>query len=199
MNIGIDFDNTIVDYTGVFYRVAVELGWIPTSVRSDKTSVRDYLRQEGHEDRWIELQGLVYGPHIFCAQPFPGITSFLTLCQLKRINAFIISHKTRHPFLGESHDLHTYALKWLEKNGFFASEGGMSPQNVFLELTKEEKLSRITQLGCEYFVDDLPEFLMDPLFPSHVKRVLFDPHSQHKVGSDCQRILSWEALVRLLS
>jgi len=199
MNIGIDFDNTIVDYTGVFYHAALQTGWIPPSVKSDKTSVRDYLRQQGQENQWIELQGLVYGPHIFSAKPFPGVAQFLEICRKKEINVFIISHKTRYPFMGESHDLHTYALKWLERNHFFDAIGGLSLKNVFLELTKQEKLSRIAQLNCEYFLDDLPEFLTDPGFPSGVKRILFDPHHSHEQTQEYQRVTSWDAFIKLLS
>lgn len=199
MNIGIDFDNTIVDYTDVFYSVAKEKGWIPASVRSDKTSVRNYLREQGQENAWIELQGLIYGPHIFAAKPFPGVRSFLASCQQKGIQVFIISHKTRYPFMGESHDLHSYALQWLERNHFFENEGGIPHKNVFLELTKEEKLSRIVQVDCDYFVDDLPEFLTDPQFPSQVKRVLFDPHCCYEGVSLDQRMTSWDTWMRWLS
>lgn len=198
MKIGIDFDNTLVDYTGVFHRVAVKLGWIPASVPSDKTSVRDTLRRDGHEDRWIKLQGLVYGPHIFSAKPFPGIASLLAHCRQKKIDVYVISHKTRRPFMGDSHDLHDYALQWLEKNDFFAASGGLSKQHIFLELTKEAKLSRIAGLGLEYFIDDLPEFLAEPQFPSEVKRILFDPHGQHEALPLYRRIPSWEAFLRLL-
>lgn len=199
MKIGIDFDNTLADYTGVFHRVAAEMGWIASAVPADKTSVRDHLRASGREDLWIELQGLVYGPHIFSAKPFPGAGIFLRGCATRGIEVFVISHKTRFPFLGASHDLHDYALRWLEKNGFFAPCGPVTRDNVFLELTKEEKLSRIAALGCDYFLDDLPEFLGDPGFPARVRRVLFDPHRFHdETPPNALRVRSWEEFGRLL-
>lgn len=199
MNIGIDFDNTIVDYTGVFYRVACSLGWIPASIKSDKTSVRDYLRQEGHEARWIELQGLIYGPHIFEAKPFDGALAFFDFCRQKGIRPFIISHKTRSPFMGEVHDLHYYALEWLERNQFFTEKSGIPKKDVFLEVTKEAKMHRIAELQCDYFIDDLPEFLNEANFPSAVQRILFDPHGQYEAHSFCQRVASWSSFIGLLS
>ncbi|MBI4125632.1 MAG: haloacid dehalogenase-like hydrolase [Deltaproteobacteria bacterium] len=192
MIIGIDFDNTLVDYTGVFHRVAVDLGWIPASVRPDKTSVRDYLRGKGGEELWIELQGLVYGPHIFSAQPFPGATDFLRYCRQKGMDFFIISHKTRFPFLGKKHDLHDYALQWLGRNGIGADR-------AYFELTKEDKLSRIAGLKSDYFVDDLPEFLTEPRFPAQVQRILFDPHQNHESNPLYQRVASWEECWRLVA
>lgn len=199
MNIGLDFDNTIVDYTGVFHQVAVELGWIPAQVPSDKTGVRNYLRQQGKEDLWIELQGLVYGPHIFAAKPFAGIHPFLAGCRQKNLRVFIVSHKTRSPFTGEPHDLHHFAMRWLEQNRFFSGDAGLSREHVFLELTKEAKMSRISGLRCAYFLDDLPEFLEDPQFPSGVKRVLFDPHGRHAANLHYESVSSWDGFMRLLS
>jgi len=38
------------------------------------------------------------------------------------IPVFIISHRTRHPFIGEPHDLHAAALSWLERQGFFTED-----------------------------------------------------------------------------
>ena len=60
--IGIDFDNTIVCYDGVFYETAVERKMIgcDSQCRS-KEQVRDYLRGIGKEDQWTLLQGYVYG------------------------------------------------------------------------------------------------------------------------------------------
>ena len=37
-----------------------------------------------------------------------------------------------------------------------ASDTGLSPESVYLELTKQAKIDRIAALGCDVFVDDLP-------------------------------------------
>jgi len=75
MRVGVDLDNTIVCYDDVFHRVAVEWGLIPANVAVSKGAVRDYLRRQGREDTWIELQGYVYGNRFREAQPFPGVTN----------------------------------------------------------------------------------------------------------------------------
>ena len=61
MRIGVDFDNTIANYDGVFHKAALERGLIPASLGSGKTDVRDYLNGSGRKDEFTELQGYVYG------------------------------------------------------------------------------------------------------------------------------------------
>ena len=88
---------------------------------------------------------------------------FKALKKLKKegVRLFIISHKSKTPYLGPKYDLHHSAMKWLERNQFFSVDGlGMSKDNVYFELTKESKINRIEILGCTHYVDDLPEILV---------------------------------------
>ena len=86
----------------------------------------------------------------------------------------IISHKTRRPYAGPDYDLHAAAQGWLQKHGFFErSELGLAPQNVFFDLTKQEKIARIGQQRCTAFVDDLLEVFEDPAFPHSVKKLWY--------------------------
>ena len=41
-------------------------------------------------------------------------------------------------------------------------------------ITKEDKISRIFQLDCDVFIDDLPEILAMPGFPDKTQKILFD-------------------------
>jgi hypothetical protein len=191
MLIGLDFDNTIVRYDRLFHRLAEERGLIPQSLPASKRTIRDYLRAMGREEEWTELQGLAYGPRIIDAEPFPGVKAFLVRCREADVRVAIISHKTRHPYRGTCCDLHVSAHLFLEARGFFAtSETGLSPTDVFLEPTLAGKLDRIGSLGCNAFVDDLPEVLAEPLFPSEVRKVLFDPDHAH-AAAGLMRVTSW--------
>ena len=109
MRVGVDFDNTIVCYDDVFHRVAVEWGLIPAEIAASKGAVRDYLRAEGREDTWIEVQGYVYGNRFREAPPFPGVTEFFNRCEEQAVPISIISHRTRYPFAGPRYDLHEAA------------------------------------------------------------------------------------------
>lgn len=193
MRLGIDFDNTIVCYEGVFHAVAVRRGLIPPEIGTGKDEVRNYLRAVGREDDWTRLQGEIYGAGMDLAQPWPGVIDFVRTAVARGIPVFIISHKTRRPFLGEPYDLHAAARAWLVAQGFF-DQVGLPPEAVFFELTKEDKLARIAALACSHFVDDLPEFLDEPGFPAGVTRILFDPAAAHRDAPHRLRRESWSAL-----
>jgi hypothetical protein len=197
--VGIDFDNTIVCYDDVFSRAALDEGLIPPGFPGGKGSVRDFLREGGREDDWTRLQGRVYGVEIREAPVFPGALEFAASCHARGVDVRIISHKTRHPVLGEPHDLHQAAQAWLEARGFYdGARTGLSRARVHFELTKGAKLARIGQSGCTHFVDDLPEFLLEPGFPAGVQRILFDPGADHPVPTGLQRARSWSEVGQLV-
>ncbi len=192
MKIGVDFDNTIVCYDHIFHTIAVEKGIIPPSVEPIKEEVRNYLRKAGKEELWTELQGYVYGPAITRAPAFEGVKDFFVMCKKNNIRAVIISHKTKEPFLGPKYDLHKHALEWIEKNCFFGSEIGLTRDDVFLELTKEEKAKRIEKENCTHFIDDLPEFLSENYFPNKVSKILFDPNNKYSSDGKLIQLSSWK-------
>jgi hypothetical protein len=190
MLIGVDFDNSIVCYDHVFHAVAVHKGLIPPETPVTKNAVRDYLRKADREDDWTALQGSVYGVCMEDSRPFPGALEFLTRCRQRNVPAFIISHKSRYPFLGPKYDLHETSRAWLLQHG-------LDGDHVFLELTKQEKLRRIAALGCTHFIDDLPEFLAEPGFPAGVEAILFDPNNHH-IGNRFRRANSWNEIGQFL-
>src|SRR5262249_32927807 len=106
MIVGVDFDNTIVCYDNLFHSAARERNLIPSDIPRNKTAIRDFLRKNGQEDQWTELQGYVYGDGMRDAEAFHGVAAFFTECKAAGIVTYIISHKTRYPFLGPKYDLH---------------------------------------------------------------------------------------------
>ncbi len=176
MIIGVDFDNTIVCYDGLFHKLAVEQGLIPRPasgcpVPAAKNAVRDYLRQIGQEDRWTELQGYFYGPGMAQARLYPGVVEFFDRCRREGVEVFIISHRTRHPFRGEQYDLHEAARAFLAAHGFDdPARIGLPPNHIWFHETKSEKIARINATGCTHFIDDLPEVLTAPELSRDVLR-----------------------------
>jgi len=192
MKLGIDFDNTIVCYDKLFYQVALEQELIGSEHPRSKAAVRDTLREQDKEDAWTRMQGYVYGKRMPDAAPYPGVLHFIKQALARNLPVFIISHKTRHPFIGPRYDLHESARQWLNTNGLTdPSAINLPPQQVFFELTKEEKIERIRTTGCTHFIDDLPEFLKIPEFPENVERLLFDPNCVHQHNRDFCRMESW--------
>lgn len=197
--IGIDFDNTIVCYDDVFYRAARERNLIPASVPPTKGGVRDFLRGEGREDKWTDLQGYVYGARMNLASAFPGVREFMRAAAEKGYELRVVSHKTRYPYRGGKYDLHRAALNWLDEQGFFEDPSlGLDRGKVYLELTKDAKLARIGTLRCDSFIDDLPELLDESCFPAATRRILFDPNDAAPDTPSYQRARSWHDISALL-
>jgi len=198
MIIGIDFDNTIVCYDAVFHEAAVARGLVSSATPATKTAVRDALRRAGREDAWTELQGWVYGCYIEQATPFPGVADFFHACSRAGVEIQIISHKTQRPFAGPDADLHVAARDWLRRHHLLDASHESPGRRVFFEATKQDKLTRIANVPCDWFIDDLPEFLAEPGFPQAVRTLLFDPHDMHHTAESLQRATSWQQITDLI-
>lgn len=195
VSLGVDFDNTLICYDGLFHRAAVERGLVPPTLKATKESVRNHLRGCGRETDWTELQGAVYGSRIHEAPPFPGALETLRGLLEAGATVAIVSHKTRRPILGATSDLHEAALSWLELNGVFGSVG-LERGRVFFEETREGKLARIGALCCTHFLDDLLEVLKAPCFPRGAVPLFFAPSepSSGTCPDGLTRIRAWSEL-----
>lgn len=195
MRIGIDFDNTIVSYDALFHKVAIEKGVIPAHLRQTKLAVREHLRRSGQEDVWTEMQGHVYGARMEEAAAYPGAMEFLKWAARQGMSVFIISHKTRHPFIGPPYDLHSAARLWVDHHLRDGARALVKTQDVFFELTQEQKLDRIKAVACNYYIDDLPEVLLAPGFPEGTQRIMFDPEAHHDDVGPLKTMRSWQDIL----
>lgn len=199
MRIGIDFDNTIVSYDHLFHRIALEKNVIPKTIPINKNAIRNFLRAVNEEATWTYMQGEVYGSRMAEAVPYAGVLNFMIKAQSNGHQLFIVSHKTKYPFIGPAYNLHDTARNWIVNslltNGIlldFDSE-------IFFEATKEEKISRIAALECDIFIDDLPEILNMPGFLIKTDRILFDPEFQYlSTHPHLKQANSWNYIEKLL-
>lgn len=192
MRIGLDFDNTIVNYDHVFHLVAREGYHIPGDLPRSKVHVRNYLRSIDKEDIWTEMQGYVYGARMSDAAPYPGAIEFMQWARDAGHELRIISHKTQYPYLGKKYDLHQSAREWVERVLQCDGKRLVEPEHAFFEVTKEAKLKRVQDQGCAVFVDDLPEILLAPDFPANVTPILFDPENHHRKQTQLAPACSWQ-------
>lgn len=181
MRIGIDFDNTIVDYTGIFYRAALKRNWIPKEVGNNKSDVRQYFIKNNNERQWTTLQSIVYGEDIKHAAPYPYVKKIIDELITQGHTLYIISHKTQFPIIGEKLNFHTAALNWLKVNKFITlPDAPFKKSDVFFNETIEDKINCIKEKKCDVFIDDLPKIFESELFPSTTNKILFDPYGYHK-------------------
>ena len=177
MRIGLDFDNTIVCYDRAIALLAEELLELPVGVPRSKLGLRDHLRAAGREPEWTAFQGELYGPGMRHAKPFEGAIATMHVLMAEGHELVIVSHRSGRPYAGPPHDLHAAARAWvanhLQSAGLFGAAGDEARVH-FLE-TCNQKLEMIGQLGCDVFLDDLPEVLSASEFPEATQAILFDP------------------------
>ena len=201
MLIGIDFDNTIVGYDGLFLRAARCAGFVSQEFNGHRKQIRNTIKtMPCGEQKWREMQALVYGKLISEAILMSGVAEFLRRCQDHGATVAIISHKTKFAYQDmEGIDLREAARNWMTTKSLFdSSMFGLEEDNVYFEDSRVEKVERIRKLECDYFIDDLEEVLCDPAFPNDVEAILFNPERQE--GSSWRGTVcgSWAEITDLI-
>jgi hypothetical protein len=173
MRIGIDFDNTIADYDDVFRLAAQREALLDAGFRGGKQAVRAAIRAlDRGEERWMRLQGRVYGAYMAEAQPVAGVERFLAAARRAGAELHIVSHKTEYGHFDEDRiNLREAARRWMRGRGILG-ESGVAEEHLFFAATRGEKIVRIKALACAHFIDDLPEVFAEPDFPEAVGRHL---------------------------
>jgi len=108
------------------------------------------------------------------AELFPGVVQFMLRCKHRGDDLFIVSHKTKYGHFDPTETpLREVALQWMTQCGFFKkTKCGLNQKQVFFESTRNEKVSRISSLDLDVFVDDLKEVFAEDDFPN-IKKILF--------------------------
>ena len=198
MIIGFDFDNTIINYTKSFTKLAKLKNLVPEKINKDKISIRNYLRKNDLESEWTILQGEVYGKNIMSAEIYQGVINTFLYLSKKKVKIKIISHKTKFPYLGEKINLRISALKWIKKNIIgYSHDIKFDLSDIYFENTIESKIKKIKELNCNIFVDDLPEVLS--LLLASIERVLFSSNSKKEKFSKFHLMSSWEEFPSIIS
>jgi hypothetical protein len=195
--IGIDFDNTIINYDAVLFRLAVERQLIAPSARPSKKCIRDQIRTRPDGDiEWQRLQAVVYGPAISEAVLTDGVADFIRGCHGRGLPVYIVSHKTAYSNLGGSRtSFHDAATHWMRDHGFFEADGlALAESHVFYEPTRKQKVARIVALGCTHFIDDLEETFLERTFPSGVTKILYNPHGEPVVVIGVRVCADWRQI-----
>ena len=169
--IGLDLDNTAIDYTPAYRVIAEKIG-LPEGL-FDRESIRPLLRRSGDDDmEWQRFQSLLYTDGLAFAQPAEGLLDFLNMCSTMNIRVFIVSHKTSQtPMEFGAMDLRAPALEWLLEHG--VAPGFVRDEDVYFCRTRDEKVQTIAAIGCQIFVDDLIEVLDHPDLSADISRFLY--------------------------
>ena len=199
--IGIDFDNTLVSYDELMYRLAMEGCLIGSGVERSKRAVREAIRQSpAGDDAWQRVQAIAYGERMEEARLNDGVRSFFEQCRRHGDTVYIVSHKTAFASVDDARtNLREAALAWMAARGFFSTEGlGLSRETVWFEATRQEKVNRINRLRCTHFIDDLEETFLEPSFPAAVEKILYVPQIPRPSLDGVRIVASWKELTDYL-
>lgn len=169
MRIGLDLDNTLICYDGLFHRLALESYLIEPETPPRKNAVRDRVRELHGDLQWQELQAQGYGPRLPEAEFFPGARQALIRWRDAGHEIHIISHKSVTSGRGNFR-LRDAALAFLEAHAIISLISGIN-----FAVDQPQKVKLIRETNCRVMIDDLPEILRHPDFPPSVARVFFDP------------------------
>ena len=199
IKLGLDFDNTLITYDEIFYKIALERNLITENCSPQKSLIRDFLIHQNMEDQFTLLQAEVYGKRILEAKPAEYLVeNLLNLKKKMNIQYYIVSHKTKKPIKGPNYNLHEAAISWLFKNDFFSPNGlNFKKENIFFEETKLSKISRIKSISCTHYVDDLPEIL--DLVHEECIKILYNPFSYKIKNNKLINLSSWKNLVKIIN
>ena len=159
-------------------------------IRVNKNEIKNHLILEEDDNyKWESLQGQVYGQYIHNAGIYPGVANFLLHCKVRGVKVYIISHKTEFGHHDTSQTpLREEALNFLKQNDLLSGDYGIQEKDVFFFDTRHEKVNKVKELKCSYFIDDLPEVFREDNFPKKTTKILFDIQSEYAMNCACK---SW--------
>lgn len=181
MNIGLDLDNTIINYDNLFYQVAFENKLVPYNIKKNKISVKEFLHKKGKFENFTLIQGQIYGSLLYRAKLYRGVKSFIKCMINKGNNLYIISHKTKYPILGNKINLHEKALEFLIEHKILHYRA-VKKKNIFFEESLDDKIKKILDLKIDVFIDDLPEVVTNKKLKKSTKAILIDYNKINSQG-----------------
>ena len=191
IKIGVDLDNTLINYDEVFLLGANELGLIPLGWHGDKIQIKKYLHsKDDGATKWQTLQGRVYGKLIEYAKLFDGAYRFLWRCCEREIIVDLVSHKTEYGHNDfDEIPLRKVAINFLISHNILVGKGYFL-RNIYFEDTLQNKVLRIIENRYDYFIDDLPEVLGDSKLPKSLKRILIG-NNEYYPAKNIENLFSW--------
>ena len=199
LNIGIDLDNTIINYDDVLYELALQESLILSSTLKLKKNIRNVIQALSNGDReWQKLQSKIYGAQIHRAKLADGVKVFFKQAREYGAKIHVVSHKTIYSNLRRDVNFRDAAINWMEKNSFFDTQGlALSRDDIYFEDSRSDKVRRICRLGCTHFIDDLEETFYEDMFPMDTEKLLYSKEARSSLEymrHGIKFFSTWEAI-----
>lgn len=173
IKIGIDLDNTIINYHNSFKKYLRERRILLKNINKEK--VKFIANNNSKIKNWTEAQEEIYGKYIVFAKLFKFFEEFEKFALNKNMKLYIVSHKTKYSQFSKKYNLHTQSNKWIKKNII------KGKYQIFYVNTINEKIKQIAKIKPNYFIDDLLEVFDNKNFPKNVKKIHFSKIKNEKI------------------
>ena len=165
LKIGIDLDNTIINYQNSFKKFLKSKNINFNSI--NKKKIKFIANNSTKIKSWTHAQEEIYGKYIVFAKPFKFFKDFEKFALKNNIKLFIVSHKTKFSQFSKKYNLHSQSNKWLKNNIY------KKMYKIYYVKTVNQKIKKIANLNPDYFIDDLIEIFNHKNFPKKVKKIHF--------------------------
>jgi hypothetical protein len=163
--IGIDLDNTIINYNNSFIQYLKEKKIYLK--RIDKDKIKKISNDNPKIINWTHVQEKIYGKYIKYAKPFSYYKKFEKFALKNNFKLFIISHKTKYSEYSKRFNLHEKSKEWLKKNI------KIDNYKIFFHNNINDKIKRISSLKLDYYIDDLDKIFKKKNYPKKTKKIFF--------------------------
>jgi len=195
LKIGIDLDNTIIDYNPIFKKY-LNKKEVFKSASYKETLKKKLIINKNSELKWMQIQGKAYGKLINDAKIFEGFISFLSLARYYKVKIYIVSHKTIIGHYDKSKvNLRNVALGFLKKNLKYKGHNYFNHIESIKFLDNfRDKIKFINSNKFDYFIDDLPKVIKTINLN---KKILFSPY-QNLSLKNCYNLSHWDQITKLI-
>jgi hypothetical protein len=190
MKLGIDIDNTILDYSSSFVKHANILFESSLPEGSSKIQVQNHVVMNKGEPSWTQLQGVVYSQTPLEAIVSEGFKEFLDYGRLMSATVMFVSHKTKFPIVGPKVDLREPVLDLLRREGLL-NPALQGKDVVFCDST-EEKLEVIATREFDFFIDDLASIIAK--LPNNLQGLHYKCECPPSINARHQPMRNWSQI-----
>ena len=177
MRIGIDLDNTIINYHKLFNlecKRIIHSNKKPKDISSiffTKEKTKNYIIKNFSLEKWIYIQNLVYAKKIHFAEIDDHFLNFLKFCKDLNYEIFIISHKTKFSNIFKNINLRNESINFLKAKKIFQRKL-VKKKNIFFYSEREKKIEKIKKMKLDYYIDDL-KVVLENLNKKKTNLILF--------------------------
>ncbi len=165
IKIGIDLDNTIINYERSFKKFLSERNIFLKKI--NKIKIKQLIKKNSKIENWTEAQEKIYGYYIKYANLFKNYRDFEKFAIKNNCKLYIISHKTKLSQYSKKYNLRYSSNKWLKKNI------KKDKYKIFYANTINQKIKLISKIQPNYYIDDLEKILKNKKISNKINKIFF--------------------------